>query len=193
MFFCFFQHRQINISVALSSPRANSWDWTHFRSSIFPLCVHCCHLWLFPRDFNWNWKIKSNKNEPNVQNFKHLLSISFFFLTAFSQGGKMLEPIPSICWWRQDTSLNESPAHRRALFGVSVPCSRIPQKRPEGVLAPLLLPAHLPTVVCNQEPSVSQPSPKNWAPFDYPTPAVRFFAFSTVNNIIDVLTLQLFN
>lgn len=46
-------------------------------------------------------------------------------------------------------------------FGDSVPCSNIPQQCPESVLAPLLQPAHLPTVVRNQEPSTSEPSPLN--------------------------------
>lgn len=46
-------------------------------------------------------------------------------------------------------------------YGDLVPCSKIPQQRPEGVLAPFLQPTHLPTIVRNQEPSTSEPSPQH--------------------------------
>lgn len=47
-------------------------------------------------------------------------------------------------------SLNEPPAHRRAIcdqFGVLLPCPRVPWWYCEGNLAPPMLPEHLPSFV----------------------------------------------
>lgn len=108
-------------------------------------------------DFNRNFKILaspvSNKNKSPP------INLILFFLSAFSKGERELEPVPSVVWIYLSTSHQLIAGLHVGAFEDSVPCSKTLQQHPEGVLAPLLPPAHLPTVVRNQEPFISQPRP----------------------------------
>lgn len=79
-------------------------------------------------DFNRNFKILaspvSNKNKSLP------INLILVFLSAFSKGGRELEPVPSVVWIYLSTSHQLTAGFHVGAFEDSVPCSKMLQQHP---------------------------------------------------------------
>lgn len=90
----------------------------------------------------WPLIFQRSKQPPVLRNLVLSIHPSSNCFSLAGVAGRALEPVPAAFGW-EARSLVETPQAPVWAFGGLVPCSRGPQQCSEGVLAPLLPPAHL--------------------------------------------------